>query len=389
MTPAVSIVIPTHNRRDYLPGAINSVLSQTLSDWELVVVDDGSRDDTASVVAPFLSDRRVRYEVQPQQGRSAARNRGVALAQAQWMAFLDSDDRFLPTCLGDHLAVIAGAGDLAMTLGGYEIVDEAGRRLAERRPWDESGLSLRDWLFNCLGMPGSVMIRRDWLLRLHGFDPACEIAEDWDLFLRLAAEGAAMAWVRRLVCQYRRHAGQSVGRLGQHHQGSLRSLQKLLGQPALPPETAAQAGPALAWVHVLFAHRALLAGQPELAGDFLAQAIVSDPTLAGARKAELLEFMLTPLPGQAEPPQLAAGLWQQRPAALPLTARELRQAQARVAVAAVWRWSSRTAQPGAWPAVPRAYWQGVRYDPRWLGNRGLWSILLRAWAERSRGARGG
>src|SRR6266851_7972183 len=102
MPPIVSVIIPTHNRRDFLPGAIASVLAQTFTDWELVVIDDGSQDDTASVIAPFLCDPRVRYEVQPQQGRSAARNRGIQMARSEWVAFLDSDDRYLPNCLQAH-----------------------------------------------------------------------------------------------------------------------------------------------------------------------------------------------------------------------------------------------------------------------------------------------
>ena len=383
MTPVISVILPTYNRREFLPGAITSVLGQTFTDWELIVVDDGSQDDSAAVVAPFRTDPRVRYVAQAQQGRSAARNRGIELAQGQWIGFLDSDDRYLPNALQDHLNTTARQPDLAMSLGGYAYIDERDQPVGERRPWDENNLGLAAWLFNCLAMPGSVLIARSWMARIGGFDRECEIAEDWDLFLRLAAGGGRMDWTRTLVCQYRQHAGQSVQSLERHHRGAQCALQKVFQQPDLAPEVAALAYRALGWGHAAFARRAFQAGQAELAASFLAQAIARDPQLGGARQVELIEFLLTPLPGpDAAPPELAAMVARHFPSHLAPSAGQMRRAQARVAVAAVWGWSARLAQPEAWPAVRRAYWQGVRHDPRWLGNRGLWSILLRAWAAR-------
>jgi GT2 family glycosyltransferase len=388
VAPIISVIIPTHNRRDLLPGAIASVLGQSFTDWELVVVDDGSQDDSAAVVEPFLSDPRVRYAAQNQQGRSAARNHGLKMARGEWVAFLDSDDRYLPNGLRDHLNTTANKPGVAMAIGGYEYVDELERHLGERRPWDESGLGLADWLFNCLAMPGCVMIARSWVDKIGGFDPECEIAEDWDLFLRLAASGGPMDWTKSMVCRYRQHAGQSVlSSLTQHHQGAQRALQKVLQQPDLAPAVAALAGRAFGWGHALFARRAFQAGQPEMAAGFLAQAIAQDPQLGGTRKVELIEFLLTPSPARANlraaPTDLAQTVAQHFPGHLAPSAGEMRQAQARVAVACVWGWSARISQPDAWPAVRWAYWQGVSRDPRWLANRGLWSLVLRAWAARS------
>jgi hypothetical protein len=149
---------------------------------------------------------------------------------------------------------------------------------------------------------------------------------------------------------------------------------------------AALAGQAFGWGHAVFARRAFQAGQPELAASFLAQAIARDPQLGSTRKVALIEFLLTPQAGQRTSPpspgSLAAMVAGNFPGHLTPSTGELRRAQARVAVASLWSWSARTSQPGAWPAVRRAFWQGVSHDPRWLGNRGLWSIVLRAWSER-------
>ena len=384
MAPLISVVLPTHNRCALLPGAIASVLGQTFANWELIIVDDGSQDDSAAVVEPFLADPRARYVAQTQQGRSVARNRGIELAQGEWVAFLDSDDRYLPNGMQDHLNTAAKRPGLAMSLGGYGYIDEHDQHRGERRPWEESGLGLADWLFNCVAMPSSVLIARSWLAKTGGFDRECEIAEDWDLFLRLAACGGGMDWTKTLVCQYRQHAGQSVLALTQHNQGTQRALQKFFQQRDLAPETAALAGRAFGWGHAIFARRAFQSGQSELAAGFLAQAIARDPQLGGRRKIELVEFLLTPAQGQNSlPNDLAATVASHFPGHLTPSVGEVRRAQARVAVAALWGWSARLSQPGAWPAVQRAYWQGVSHDPRWLGNRGLWSILLRAWAARS------
>src|SRR5689334_14515250 len=99
MPPLVSVIIPTYNRAGLLPSAIASVIAQTFADWELIIVDDGSTDNTAETVQPGLHEARLRYVPRPNLGRSAARNFGASLAHGQWLAFLDSDDRYLPDTL--------------------------------------------------------------------------------------------------------------------------------------------------------------------------------------------------------------------------------------------------------------------------------------------------
>ena len=185
MAPRVSVVIPTYNRAGLLPAAIASLQAQTMSDLEIIVVDDGSTDDTASAVRPFLADSRVRYVTQANQGRSAARNHGAQLAQADFLGFLDSDDFQLPGAVEAHLRVLEQNARLALTIGGYEYIDEADHLIGRRLPWTESSdASLRQWIFNCFGVPGACLLRREWFERVHGYDTDFDMAEDWDLFLR-------------------------------------------------------------------------------------------------------------------------------------------------------------------------------------------------------------
>src|SRR5262249_15434631 len=153
------------------------------------------------------------------------------------------------------------------------------------------------------------------------FDNALHMAEDWDLYLRLAQAACPMAWTRTLVCHYRQHAGSSIRDLDLHCDSSLRVLDKFFGQPGVDPALAALAPPATAWVYVLLARRALQNSQAGLAKVWLAQAIALDRQLDGSRKAELIEFLLSPTPGQgATPSQLSAALRQHQPETLALSA---------------------------------------------------------------------
>jgi glycosyltransferase involved in cell wall biosynthesis len=102
-TPLFSIVIPTFNRAKLIESAINSVLAQTFTDWELIIVDDGSTDKTKEVVVPYLKDSRIRYHFQENKELNGARNTGIRLAQGKYLCFLDDDDFYLE----NHLAVLA------------------------------------------------------------------------------------------------------------------------------------------------------------------------------------------------------------------------------------------------------------------------------------------
>jgi GT2 family glycosyltransferase len=378
MVPSVTVIIPTYNRRPHLLAAIESVLRQTYTDWELIVVDDGSQDGTLDAIQPYLADRRFQYVSQPHVGRSAARNYGAHLARGEWLAFLDSDDLYLPGALAAHLVVCGESPDLAMTLGGYEYINDDGRRLGERRPWDESGLALADWLFNCLGVPGSVMIRRDWFQRAQGFDSSLHMAEDWDLFLRLAQAGCPMGWTRAAVCQYRQHPGASIRALALHRDSSLRALEKAFSRPDLPPHLASLASQAKAWVYVVFACKAISAGDVPAAALDLQQALALDPGLSDSRRLRLLESLygvesLEPAAGSAEVTQMDAAVTASLPPALRQHSRAIRRARARAHMTRFFRASGYAAHPLAMSELRAA----LRLDPSWLLNRGVVAFCLR------------
>jgi glycosyltransferase involved in cell wall biosynthesis len=173
---------------------MRSVLAQ---DWplELIVVDDGSTDDTPDLVVAD-PDPRIRYERQPKRGASAARNRGVALARHAWVAFLDSDDRWLPDKLALQMPALLRDPDLPQL--GYHAVIVQGDGWASLRPRRglAAGERVGDYLFREGGlMQTSTMCGRRELFLSWGFDPALPRHQDWDLCLRLEAAGVRFTWI--------------------------------------------------------------------------------------------------------------------------------------------------------------------------------------------------
>lgn len=185
--PAVSVVIPTYERAAVLPRAVESVLGQSYGAWELLVVDDGSTDDTGILMEQYR-DPRVRYLRQPvNRGVSAARNRGLREARGDWVALLDSDDEWMPEKLERQVRHLEGAGpEVGLVYCGVEDVDDRGV-LQVHRPAHRGRLHRELLLENVLhGGGSSVLLRREAVERVGSFDETLPAIEDWDYWLRVA-----------------------------------------------------------------------------------------------------------------------------------------------------------------------------------------------------------
>lgn len=223
--PRLSVVIPTFNRAHVLGRAIESVLGQTYHDLELIVVDDGSVDDTEAIVGK-ITDTRLRYVRQPKnRGVSAARNRGIEEARGEWLAFLDSDDLWLPQKLERQFAALSGIDCVASYCAMLRIDGENRVRI----PYKPDGLNSGTRPWPSLLMDG-IWYSQTWLLprrivvQAGLFDERMSIWEDWDLFLRIAMQGPIHHLPEVLV-----HSMVSDDSLvGQHHNrpSSLRILQQ-------------------------------------------------------------------------------------------------------------------------------------------------------------------
>lgn len=187
--PKVSVIIPTYNRAAFIGAAIESVLNQTFSDFELIVVDDGSTDETEAVASRFLDDRRFIYLPQDNRGRSAARNRALACARGAYIAFLDSDDTYLPEKLAQQVAYLENHVDVDMVYTSAVCIDQHGKELKNQGyvAKDEGLIYELVAFFQPLTITlPTVMVRCTVFERLGGFDVAMERFEDTDLWRRIA-----------------------------------------------------------------------------------------------------------------------------------------------------------------------------------------------------------
>jgi glycosyltransferase involved in cell wall biosynthesis len=183
--PTVSIVMAARNYGQYIAMAIDSVRAQTIDNWELVIINDGSTDDTDVVVSPYLNDCRVKYHASDRLGQSRAKNLGVRLSRGELIAFLDADDAWRPTKLEQQLRAMCGRVGVVHTA--REIIGEV---LPSRQSPFYQGVERRtsfDSIYTsnpiCFS---STLVRREAFDYVGGFDPDLDLSIDYDLWLRVA-----------------------------------------------------------------------------------------------------------------------------------------------------------------------------------------------------------
>lgn len=209
LSPLASVVIPAHNAGLFLEATLDSVLQQTLADFELIVVDDGSTDSTPELLRK-QSDSRLRVVRQPNQGPSAATNTGLGLARGVYVGFLDHDDLWEKTKLARHVAFLEDHPEVDLTFSWSRLVDESGRRLAlHTRHW-RGPLSFQQMLMDfVIGNTSAVVIRRLALDGAGWFDPELSHYYDMELFLRVALlRPNNVHAIPEELTFYRRHEGQ-------------------------------------------------------------------------------------------------------------------------------------------------------------------------------------
>ncbi len=230
--PLVSVVIPTYNRGYMLADAIESVLAQDYTDYELIVVDDGSTDDTPSVLDRYLD--RIKVIQQSNQGVSAARNHGIAASKGDLIAFLDSDDLWLPQKLAVQTAFFQTQTDILICQT-EEIWIRNGRRVnPKKRHRKPSGDIFERSLELCLVSPSAVMMRRalfDWS---GGFDATLPACEDYDLWLRIGSRHPVYLIDTPLIIKNGGHADQ-LSQMKGLDRFRIQSLLKLIHSGVLTP----------------------------------------------------------------------------------------------------------------------------------------------------------
>jgi glycosyltransferase involved in cell wall biosynthesis len=230
--PRVSVVIPTYNRAGWVTDAVAGVLAQTYRDFELIVVDDGSRDATLEGLRPYL-DRLLYLRRESRQGVSAARNLGASAARGEWLAFLDSDDLWLPRKLARQLEYLEAHPELVLCQ-----TEEIWVRRGVRVNPPQSHRKLGGHIFlpslaRCLVSPSAVMLRREVFWQAGGFDETLPAAEDYDLWLRLTWRHPVGLVPEPLVIKRGGHPDQLSRQWGLDR-FRIRALRKIMQEPALP-----------------------------------------------------------------------------------------------------------------------------------------------------------
>ncbi len=218
--PSISVIMPTHNHAEFIRQAVDSVRAQDYPNWELIVVDDGSTDTTPSLMAAFTAPN-IHYLRQDRRGPAAARNAGIAKARGRFIAFLDSDDFFLPGKLRAQAQLLAAHPQLGAVHSGWQTVDERGNLLQIVQPWKIAPiLDLKTWLMWKPVFLGGLLVRSDWLRKAGAFNPRLFQTDDVEMMFRLAAAGCRMRWLREPTVCYRQHAT-NITRDSQRQAGDL------------------------------------------------------------------------------------------------------------------------------------------------------------------------
>src|SRR5262245_40242735 len=188
--PEVSVIIPTHNRACFLRDAITSVLNQTFQEFEIIVVDDASCENTSEVVASF-HDKRIRLiRHATNKGGSAARNTGILASTCNFIAFLDDDDEWLPDKLAKQMNIFCSSlAEVGCVYTGCVMVNrDNGRVIDQRIPTKRGNLSKDLLRSNCVGGTSSVLLKKTCLQKVGLFDEMLPRSQDYDLWIRIANE---------------------------------------------------------------------------------------------------------------------------------------------------------------------------------------------------------
>lgn len=232
--PEVSVILPTFNRAALVLEAVESVFRQTFQDYELIVVDDGSTDETRKIVAPY--GNRIRYFFQENRGVSAARNVGIGLAQGRWLAFLDSDDLWLPEKLERQRRFLSERPQALICQTG-ELWLRKGKRVNPRKKHRKfSGDLFAPSLKLCLVSPSAVMIRKDLFEEVGLFDETMPACEDYDLWLRISARYPILLLDEPLVIKRGGHTDQLSRSVPTLDRWRIHALLKLIHEGALTEE---------------------------------------------------------------------------------------------------------------------------------------------------------
>ncbi|NOY76732.1 MAG: glycosyltransferase [Calditrichaeota bacterium] len=232
--PEVSVIIPTFNRAAWIANAVDSVLKQTFRDFELLVVDDGSTDDTLEILERFGSS--ITFVAQPNRGVSSARNTGIGLASGKYLCFLDSDDLWKPRKLEIQLAAMSHYSEYKISYTDEIWIRNGRWANPKKRHQKYSGWIFPHLLPLCLISPSSVMIERSVFDEVGLFDESLPAGEDYDLWLRIGSRYPILFIPEKVIVKHGGHPDQLSQKYWGLDRFRVRSILKVLESGKLSSE---------------------------------------------------------------------------------------------------------------------------------------------------------
>jgi len=209
-TPAVTVIIPAYNCGQFVTAAVDSALGQTFRDLEVILVDDGSTDDTREVLRPYFDDSRFHYVRQPNRGVGAARNTGAGIARGRYLAFVDADDALVPHALESVISELERSGSSWCLVSIFKA--EGGSRSVQR-----TCVPAGDCFYGILGedfIRRGIFFRRCEFLDVGMYDESLPIREDWDMNIRMFEKRKPFSFIDQPLYVYTSRPG-SLTKTGQ------------------------------------------------------------------------------------------------------------------------------------------------------------------------------
>jgi glycosyltransferase involved in cell wall biosynthesis len=241
----VSVIVPSYNMARFLAQAVESALGQTYQDLEVVIVDDGSTDDTTEVVEQWAGNARVRVVRQKNGGLSDARNKGIAAAHGSFVALLDADDIWLPEKLSRQMPLFHGHPEIGVVYSDYERMDGEGRPLPKGPTHMHRGWISAPLLIDNFVSASTAVVRRQCFERQGGFDISLRTGEDYEMWLRLSVEWQ-FDFTPEATLRYRTWSGQMSRDFRARYATGINIMRKFLEQnPGVVPGSVLRS----AWAH--------------------------------------------------------------------------------------------------------------------------------------------
>ena len=302
MDPLVSVVIPTFNHGHLVEQAVASVFAQSYPNTELIVIDDGSTDDTRERLASF--DGSLRYVHQENRGLSTARNAGIALAKGEFIALLDADDRWMPEKIARQVAVFKEQDQVGVVSCWGLQVSSDGKELGPSKRYPCAGeKGLRRLLQgNCVSGGSNAVVKKECFEKLGGFDESLTSSEDWDMWLRIVPFYPIQVVEAQLVLVRQGEINMSAPRnCDRMLQNEITVLEKFFrSHPSLPEGSRSWRSKALSERYVAAAWASVEDGRVSKARRYIRQAFFADPrALVDRRRLGLLLRVLKASVGYA------------------------------------------------------------------------------------------